>query len=230
MWQDLRRNYRQYLQLERGLSRHSIEAYLRDLDKLHRYVEVHYGGMAVTQLTPQHLRQYVQFLHDLGLSARTQARMTSALRNFFAYLVEEGVMQDNPALEIDLPRLRRHLPEVLSVEEVERIFRAVDLSHPMGHRGLRVSELIHLESASVYSEEGYIRVIGKNNKERYIPIAPSALHQIELYRQHVRRHLRIARDSAMSVLIPFATPLPPIWSKAVPISASSSNSSVMPLS
>jgi len=209
MWQDLRRNYRQYLQLERGLSRHSIEAYLRDLDKLHRYVEVHYGGMAVTQLTPQHLRQYVQFLHDLGLSARTQARMTSALRNFFAYLVEEGVMQDNPALEIDLPRLRRHLPEVLSVEEVERIFRAVDLSHPMGHRdrailetlyacGLRVSELIHLESASVYSEEGYIRVIGKNNKERYIPIAPSALHQIELYRQHVPQPSRSQAQSHCS--------------------------------
>ncbi len=207
MWQSLRRSYRQYLQLERGLSRHSIDAYLRDLDKLHQYLEAHHRGVAVTELSPQHLRGYVQFLHELGLSARTQARMTSAMRNFFAYLVEEGVIEDNPALEIDLPKLRRHLPEVLSVEEVERILRAVDLSHPMGHRdrailetlyacGLRVSELIHLESASVYSEEGFIRVIGKNNKERYIPIAPTALHQIELYRQHVRRHLPIAPDSA----------------------------------
>ena len=148
------------------------------------------------------LQKLVKWIAEMGISARSQARIISGIRNFFAYLIIEDEIKDDPTDLLELPRLGRKLPEVLNIEEIDALKNAVDLSKPEGHRnkaiietlyscGLRVSELVNLQLTNIYFEEGFMRVIGKGNKERLVPVNPQVEKEINWYTQHVRNHMEI---------------------------------------
>ena len=199
------KEYGNYLRLERSLSPHSVDAYLRDIGKLCEYLELKGSSPAPAEVGPDLLREFITWINGLGLSARSQARILSGLRSFFRYLLYEEVISSDPTTMLDAPRTGRKLPEVLSVEEIDRIIGTIDLSKPEGRRnraiietlyscGLRVSELLGLRISNLYLEEGYIRVTGKGNKERLVPIGGKAVREIRGYMED-RKHLReIARE------------------------------------
>jgi integrase/recombinase XerD len=194
--------YKTYLQLEKALSKNSVSAYLDDYQKLHGYLVEHYPDQKIEHCNKNTLRAFILFINDLGLSARTQARIVSGIRNFFNFLLEEKVIQDNPVDLIELPKIGRKLPVVLSIEEIDAMIEAIDHSSPEGQRnrciievlyscGLRVSELVNLKRSGLHLDQDYIRVIGKGNKERLVPIGRIAKEQILLYEKGVRIHLDI---------------------------------------
>ena len=182
--------YEIYLRLERGLSKNTVEAYVSDLDKLFRFVAVE--GRSVRDVTYADLQQFVAQLYDAGISARSQARIISGIRSFYRYLVLESYLQSEPTQLLEAPKIGRRLPEVLAVGEIDRILATIDVSTPSGRRnramievlyscGLRVSELTGLRYPDVHFDEGYIRVLGKGNKERLVPISRTALNEIRNY-------------------------------------------------
>ncbi len=185
-WDLLRKGYKAWLQLEKGLSANTISAYLHDVDLLVQYLMSSEDQVKPTSVTNNHLRTFLAHCVEQGMSARSQARVLSGMKSFFRYLVAEKIRDDNPALLIDTPRLGRKLPEVLTLPEVEALLYAVDLSKPEGHRnramletlyscGLRVSELVSLQISNLQFDQGYIRVIGKGDKERLVPIGKTAI-------------------------------------------------------
>ena len=184
------KGYEIYLRLERGLSANTVEAYVDDLNKLFRFVATE--GRPVTEITYQDLQQFVAQLCDAGISARSQARIISGIRSFYRYLVLEGYLKHDPTQLLESPKIGRRLPEVLTVEEIDRILATIDLSTPSGRRnramlevlyscGLRVSELVGLRYSDVHFDEGFIRVTGKGNKQRLVPISRVALDEIRRY-------------------------------------------------
>jgi integrase/recombinase XerD len=192
-----------YLRLEKSLSANSIEAYTADVMKLKSFCENLSPSLSPLQVEATHIRQFLKSLHEIGLSATSQTRIISGLKGFFQYLVNEKSRQTNPMEFIDTPRLGRKLPDVLSVEEMSTILEAIDLSKQEGHRnramletlyscGLRVSELVALRVSGVHPEEGFVRVIGKGNKERLVPVGKEALRWIHHYREDQRNHMQIA--------------------------------------
>jgi integrase/recombinase XerD len=198
-----------YLRLERSLSPATQESYQQDIEKLALWSREQ--NLRPDQLDVRELEAFLRWLGELGLSRRSQARLISAIRAFFTFLLLEGQVSENPADLLDGPRISRHLPEVLSIGEVFRILDAVDLSHPQGTRnrailetlyasGLRVSELIHLSTANLYLDIGFLRIIGKGNKERLVPIGEDAIHHIRLYWEGDRRAMMNV-DSASEHLL-----------------------------
>jgi integrase/recombinase XerD len=186
-----------FLKIEKGLAENSIFAYQNDVAKLYDFASLR--KIAVTELTYNDLKEFVAELYDLGLSARSQARIISGVKQFFGFLLIEDVLNDDPSELLEMPRIGRKLPEVLSIEEIDQLIVAIDLSKAEGHRnraiietlyscGLRVSELVSLKFGDLYFEEGFIRVIGKGNKERLVPVSPSVEKEIGIYNDHVRRH------------------------------------------
>lgn len=182
--------YRAYLLLERGLSGNTREAYCRDVKRFLDYVEDQ--GLDVRTLRLEDLHRFTWGLADLGISERSIARNISGVHSFFHYLLLEGYIDKDPAARLQTPNFGRHLPEVLSVEEVDRIIAAIDLSHRDGQRdrtiiellyscGLRVSELCNLRLSDLYLQDGYLRVVGKGNKQRLVPISPRAIRELELW-------------------------------------------------
>jgi integrase/recombinase XerD len=181
--------------LERSFSEHSIEAYARDVNKLYEYskdLEKSPG-----ELVQEDITQFITVLHDFGISASSQARIISGIRAFYKYLQLEGMLDSDPTELVMGPKLKRKIPAVLTVEEIDELVAQIDMSSEQGHRnrailetlyacGLRVSELIHLTLTNIHPDIGFIKVIGKNNKERIVPIGSSALKHIGLYLQHVR--------------------------------------------
>jgi integrase/recombinase XerD len=191
-WKDRIKEYKGYLRLEKGLSTNSVEAYLSDIDKLEQFLELQKMGCGVEELDREQLSRFLTWISELGLSARSQARILSGIKAFYHYLLMEEVIKRDPTALLEGPRLESKLPEVLSVEEIDRILDFIDLSHPQGRRnramleilyscGLRVSELVELKISGIFRAEGFIRVIGKGNKERLIPISPRALKETDLY-------------------------------------------------
>ncbi len=214
MWKSWLKGFAAYLRLERSLSARTLEAYLSDAEKLALFLAQQGGGEAIspTAVQTEQLRQFLQWLNELGLGARTQARILSGLKAFFKYLLIEGQIADNPAEELEGPRLGRKIPEVLSYEEIQRILESIDLSQPQGHRnramletlyasGLRVSELINLRISDLFDDLGFIRVIGKGDKQRLVPIGEHALRQISLYRKHERKHLPIQKGEENTLFL-----------------------------
>lgn len=210
IWKAYIQGFMAYLKLEKDLSPNSIEAYRHDVCLFAQYLEDsgRLVGPDAVQLTD--LQDFVRTIAEMGLAASSQARMISGLRMFFHYLVMEEVVAENPASLLELPRLRRKLPDVLTVDEIDRIIAAIDLSKPEGMRnkamletlyscGLRVSELISLRISDLYPEIGFIRVIGKGNKQRLVPIGKLALKYIQLYRDQVRVHIQ-PEPSARDIL------------------------------
>lgn len=187
---DLFKAHENFLKLERGLSPNSIEAYVRDVDKLHRFADD--LGKSVLDITYDDLQQFVAQLRDIGIHPRSQARIISGIRSFYHYLVLENYLDADPTEFLESPKIGMRLPEVLSVDEINAILASIDLSKPEGHRnramlevlyscGLRVSELVNLRYSDVYPKEQFIRVWGKGSKQRLVPISKTALREIRLY-------------------------------------------------
>ncbi len=211
LWADYIKGYRNYLRLEKSLSGNSVEAYLRDVTKLADFIEDNYGKMALKQIRLSHLRSFLSFLQELGLSVNSQGRIVSGLRSFFTFLTLEDAITDNPAALLESPKSGRKLPDVLSVGEVEMLLNAIDLSTAEGTRnramlevlyscGLRVSELIKLEINHIFFDEEMILVRGKGNKERYIPIGKTAIRYVHTYLQHYRLQQEVGDETARGIL------------------------------
>ncbi len=188
--QSVVKKYITYLRLEKSLSPNSIEAYLDDLNKLARFVETE--NKSVTDVTLDDLHQFVAQLHDIGICARSQARIISGIKSFYFFLVLDGFIESTPCELLESPKIGLKIPDVLSLEEIDLIISQIDLSKPEGQRnraivellyscGLRVSELTSLQISDIYTEELFIRVLGKGNKQRLVPISETALHEIKLY-------------------------------------------------
>lgn len=203
-------NYRKgfiaFLKLERSLSKNSIEAYLRDFDKLRQYLELHQLDLKPSEIRAMHISELVAWLYEIGISPRSQARIISGIKSFYQYLLLEDIVDENPTDLIEGPKIGVKLPEVLSIQEIDDLIAAIDLSKTEGERnramlevlyscGLRVSELIGLKISNLLREEGFLRVIGKGNKERLVPIGKSALKFIEYYKEQRRNHQKVDAGS-----------------------------------
>ena len=199
-YQTIRSRYDAYLLLERGLSPNTREAYLRDLDAFQDFIAAR--GLDFPDLTIDHLAQFVTLLVDLGISPRSVARMISGVKSAMKYLKTERIIDHNPALLLDAPRFGRHLPEVLSVDDIDEMIDAVDLESPTGRRnraiietlygcGLRVSELCNLELSRIDFDHRFLVVTGKGNKQRLVPMSDPSLEEIEIYINEERPRLKI---------------------------------------
>ncbi|HMX39778.1 MAG TPA: site-specific tyrosine recombinase XerD [Saprospiraceae bacterium] len=186
--------FRAYLLLERSFSPNTLEAYLNDVQKFVRYLELQQLEILPLAVQPAHLERFVHWVNDLGLEASTQSRLISGLRAFYKFLLVEDLLDEDPTALLEGPRLMRKMPEVLSVEEIRLMLHSIDLSEAQGHRnrailevlyacGLRVSELVHLRLSNLFLREGFIKVLGKNNKERLVPIGGEAAEQLQHYLQ-----------------------------------------------
>lgn len=187
---DIVSRYRRYLKLEKGYSVNTLDAYMRDLDKLVRYLAA--GQVHVTEVKLEQLEHFAASISDLGIGPRSLARILSGVRQFYRFLVLDGYMEDDPTELLESPKQPNHLPEVLSTAEVDLLEQAIDLSKWEGHRnraiievlfscGLRVSELINLKLSNLYVDEQFIRVMGKGSKERLVPISPRALEELNYW-------------------------------------------------
>lgn len=187
---EIAKRYKTYLRLEKGLSNNSVEAYLTDLDKLDNFIESE--GLRYEEVTYDHLQQFVAQLRDIGIHPRSQARIISGIKSFYRFLFLDGYIKKDPTELLEMPKIGLHLPEVLSVREIDSILDSIDLSQPEGQRnramlevlyscGLRVSELITLRFSDVYFEEGFIKVEGKGSKQRLVPISDRAIQEIKKY-------------------------------------------------
>jgi integrase/recombinase XerD len=195
VWDRYIKDFVSFLKIEKGLAENSVFAYQNDVNKLADFSIA--KRLQPETISYDNLKEFVATLYDLGLSARSQARIISGVKQFYGYLLVEEVIQDDPSELLEQPKIGRKLPEVLSIEEIDALLNAVDLSKKEGHRnrailetlyscGLRVSELVNLKFADLYFDEGFIRVIGKGNKERLVPVSPSVEKEINLYTQHIR--------------------------------------------
>lgn len=209
-WDKIIAEYTVFLRLEKSLSENSIEAYINDVKKLDRYLEMTGTLIEPEQVTLNHLKGFIEWINKLGMSPRTQARVISGIKGFYRFLLLEDIIQHDPTALIESPRIGRKLPDVLSVEEIDRLLAAIDLSKPEGQRnkamletlyscGLRVSELIELRITNIFSDLGFLKIIGKGNKERLVPISQKALKEIDLYRQD-RRRLPVIHKEAENIL------------------------------
>jgi integrase/recombinase XerD len=196
-WEKIILDFRNYLQLEKNLSKNSIEGYLHDIIRMAGYFEIKSPIASINSITLNDIQEYVLWLSEFGITARTQARNISAIKTFFKFLIYNHTLDTNPASLLEAPKLGMKLPIVLSVAEIDNIVKAIDLSKTEGHRnkaiietlygcGLRVTELTNLKITDIYAEEGFIRVLGKGNKERLVPIGRTALQEIDHYFKKVR--------------------------------------------
>ena len=201
-WESFLNGYTTYLKLEKGLSMNSVEAYLNDVAKLELFLEQNNISSSLKGINKDILRKFILWINEIGLAANSQSRIMSGIRNFFNYLVSENVIDANPVDLIDMPKLSRKLPVVLTLEEIDKMIEEINHSSPEGQRnrsmiemmygcGLRVSELVTLTLPGVYIDQDYIKVIGKGNKERIIPLGSVAKKHILIYINSIRCHLNI---------------------------------------
>jgi integrase/recombinase XerD len=206
MWEAYKKGYKAYLRLEKSLSDHSVEAYLHDVTKLTEYLQIVHQEKNPAALTLKDLQAFVKWIGELGMGATTQARIISGIRSFYKYLLIEQLVTTDPSTLLEAPKTRRKLPDTLSFEEIETIIGAIDLSSPEGTRnkailetmyscGLRVSELVGLKISCLYLDIGFIRVIGKGDKERLVPIGTDAIKCIKLYKDTVRSHQNVSEKN-----------------------------------
>ena len=205
-WTSYLKSYQSYLKIERGLSANTIESYCFDIEKLMLFLE--HNNMDVSPIKIQE-EALQQFIYEVSkeVNSRSQARIISGLKSFFSYLIFEDYRDDNPLELIESPRLGRKLPDTLSIEEIDALINAVDLSSNEGERnramletlygcGLRVSELVELKISDLFFEEGFIKITGKGNKQRFVPIAEITQKYIEIYKNEIRRHQVINKNDS----------------------------------
>ncbi|HRE38388.1 MAG TPA: site-specific tyrosine recombinase XerD [Chitinophagaceae bacterium] len=200
MWEPYKKGFKAYLELEKSLSPNSVEAYLRDLEHLTAYLQEKGILLNPSAIKLKDLQQFVKWIAELGMTATSQARIISGLRAFYKYCALEDISKTDPTILLEAPKLKRALPDVLSFDEIESIIAQIDLSKPEGGRnkailetmyscGLRVSEVVNLKISQLYLDLGFIRVLGKGDKERLIPIGSSAIKYITIYKNDIRVHL-----------------------------------------
>ncbi|TAK47764.1 MAG: site-specific tyrosine recombinase XerD [Saprospiraceae bacterium] len=205
MWQPYLKGFNDYLLLERSMSGNTIEAYLRDVGKLVQYLEIQSLSLAPGEITLKILQEFLKWLNELGLDIRSQARLISGVKSFYKYLLVEDILQNDPTGLLEMPRLNRRIPAVLTYSEIQGMLAAIDMSEPYGQRnramletlyacGLRVSELTNLKISGLYLDVGFIKVTGKGDKERLVPIGEEAVKHIRFYAEGVRRQLSIKKD------------------------------------
>lgn len=200
------KGFEAYMKLERSFSVHSVKGYISDIKKLVQFLVIKEWELSPNEIRLEHLREFVYYLNDLGLGAASQARIISGIKAYYKYLVIENLLEIDPAELLEAPKLTRKIPAVLSVEEVNDFLGGFDMSTVHGRRnramfevmyacGLRVSELITLKLPDLFLNDGFIRVIGKNNKQRLIPIGESAVKQLQLYLDERKNYKKIVDDS-----------------------------------
>jgi len=201
--------YKSYLLLEKNLSPNSIQAYMTDLDKLLQYFEEE--GLKIDNIKLDHLQQFVAQLYDLGINARSVARILSGIRSFFNYLILDGYIKDDPAELLETPKIGLKLPTVLSVQEIEKVMSVIDLSTKEGQRnrtiievlyscGLRISELTNLKFSDLFLDDGFLKVEGKGSKQRLVPISHTAINEIHKYMID-RKRMDVKKGSENSVFL-----------------------------
>jgi integrase/recombinase XerD len=204
-WDNYKKGFKSFLQLEKSLSDHSVEAYLRDIDKLTTYLDANEQKLTPADVTLHHLQSFIQCIGEMELAPTSQARIISGIKSFFKYCLLEQICTFNPTTLLNSPKTRRKLPDVLSFEEIETLIGHLDLSKPEGGRnkailetmyssGLRVTEAINLKISCLHLDVGFIRVIGKGDKERLVPIGADAIKFIKLYKDTIRVHQIPAKD------------------------------------
>lgn len=200
MWESYKKGFRAYLQLEKSLSENSVEAYLRDIDKLTQYLQESASLKTPGDVELNDLQELLRWVAGLGMTAASQARMISGIKSFYKYCLLERICKADPTTLLEAPKLKRALPDVLHFDEIESILQQIDLSKPEGGRnkailetmyscGLRVSETVNLAISQLYLDAGFIRVTGKGDKERLIPIGRTAAKYINIYRKDLRVHI-----------------------------------------
>jgi integrase/recombinase XerD len=206
MWERYSNAFKNYMRLERSLSENSIDAYLHDVAHLHEYIQLTQPEVGPLQVHEGHISGFLQYIGELGLVAQSQARMLSGVKAFFKDLLLENLIQHDPAHRIEGPKLGRKLPDTLSFPEIEQMLAAIDLSTPAGPRdraalevlyssGLRVSELLDLKLTDCYFDSGFVRVMGKGNKARLVPIGGDAIKYTTLYVAHTRSQIDIQKGN-----------------------------------
>jgi integrase/recombinase XerD len=199
VWEPYKKGFKAYLQLERSLSQNSIEAYLNDIEKLTTYLQAQGELKNPSEVKLSDLQKFVQWIAELGMTSTSQARIISGIRTFYKYCLLEDISTVDPTTLLEAPKLKRALPDVLSFDEIENIISEINLSTPEGTRnkailetlyscGLRVSEVVNLKLSQLYLDVGFVRILGKGNKERLVPIGSSAIKYITIYRTTVRVH------------------------------------------
>ena len=202
MWEPYKKGFKAYLQLERSLSDNSVEAYMRDIEKLTQYLE-HSGTLknpSDVKLTD--LQSFIKWIAELGISPASQARIISGVKSFYKFCLIEHISKIDPTVLLEAPKLKKSLPDTLSFDEIENIIAQIDLSKPEGGRnkamlemlyscGLRVSELVNLKVSQLYFDVGFIRVLGKGDKERLVPVGSSAVKYVKIYLKNIRVHIQV---------------------------------------
>ncbi|MCK9403575.1 MAG: site-specific tyrosine recombinase XerD [Chitinophagaceae bacterium] len=202
MWDAYKKGYKAYLRLEKSLSDHSVEAYLHDVEKLTAYLQICQTLKSPAEIDLTDLQQFVKWVDGLGMTATSQARILSGIRSFYKYCLIEQITQTDPSTLLEAPKTSRKLPDTLSFEEIELVIAQLDQSTPDGGRnkailetmyscGLRVSEVVNLKISGLYLDVGFIRVIGKGDKERLVPIGRDAVKYIKIYKDNIRVHQTI---------------------------------------
>lgn len=196
-WELLIKQYTHYLKIERSLSANSVEAYEHDAQLLRQFMEMNYPKISALKTTLKQLQHFLEYINELGMSAHSQARILSGVKGFYKFLLFEDLTETDPTTLLEGPKLGRKLPDTLSYHEIEKILEAIDLSTPEGARnramlevlyssGLRVSELVNLTLASIHADIGFLRILGKGNKERLVPIGRDALKYLKIYVDDIR--------------------------------------------
>ena len=206
MWEAYKKGFKAYMQLERSLSDNSVEAYLRDIEKLTSFLLDSEQKKTPAELDLKTLQQFIKWIGELGMTPSSQARTISGIKGFYKYCLIEDIVTIDPTALLEAPKLKRSLPDILSFAEIEKIIGEIDQSKPEGGRnkamletlyscGLRVSELINLQISCLYFDDGFVRVIGKGDKERLVPIGSEAIKYIQLYKDNSRVHVSLQKGS-----------------------------------
>src|SRR5215210_2163527 len=204
MWEAYKKGFKAYLQLEKSLSDNSVEAYLRDVEKLTTFLMAAEEKKSPAEIELKNLQQFIKWVGELGMTASSQARTISGIKGFYKYCLIENIVTIDPTALLEAPKLKRSLPDVLSFDEIEKIIGEIDQSKPEGGRnkailetmyscGLRVTEVVNLQISCLYLDVGFIRVTGKGNKERLVPIGRDAVKYIKLYKNNIRVHVSIKK-------------------------------------
>jgi integrase/recombinase XerD len=204
-WKVYIQGFKSFLTLEKSLSANSIEAYLHDVEKLHQFLEYKKYMLSPKEIELKQLQEFLKWVTELGMTARSQARVISGVKAFYKYLLLENVLNTDPTALLEAPKLGRKLPETLSVGDINKIIDGIDLSTPEGVRnkamletlyscGLRVSELVNLKISNLFLKNGFVKVTGKGDKERLVPIGSIAVKHITVYKDEVRCHMAIKKD------------------------------------
>ncbi|TAH27460.1 MAG: site-specific tyrosine recombinase XerD [Cytophagales bacterium] len=212
IWSTLINDFKKHLVMERSLSSNSIEAYERDINKLCQYLLLVQLDISAKEVSDIHIKDFLKYIAELGLNAQSQARILSGIKAFYKFLLLENHVSENPAFLVEAPKIRRKLPDTLGFEEINSLLDAIDLSSDEGIRnkailetlyscGLRVSELTELKLANIYFNEGFLKVIGKGNKERLVPIGQDALKMLHQYIHQIRNQMKIRKEDSSVVFL-----------------------------